>query len=327
MAGGTNTAITQPNPTMKGDKAWLENKDWAAILELSEFDAFSTLHRNFTQNVNDWKAVWESSNPESMPWPGDIKSKLSVFQQIIVLRILRPDKVVPAIEKMITEELGHDFISPPPFNLELSFKDSASTIPIIFILSPGVDPITEINKLAKNMGVKNKTSLSLGDKQGPMAEAALDRAIGEGGWVILQNCHLAGSWITTLERRVDEIIPERTHEEFRLWLTSMPTDTFPVSILQSGIKITNEPPKGLKKNLIRSYNTYEGPIFEDCLKLKEFKRLVYGLSFFHGLIQERRKFGALGWNIPYEFSMSDLSISFFQLRMFLNEYEVFLGTH
>ena len=322
MAGGTKTAISQPNPTLKGDKPWLENKDWAAILELSEFDAFSTFQKNFTHNVNEWKAVWESSNPESMAWPGDLKQKLSPFQQIIILRILRPDKVVPAIEKMITEELGHDFISPPPFNLDLSFKDSAATIPIIFILSPGVDPITEINKLAKNLGIKNKTSLSLGDKQGPMAEAALDRAIGEGGWVILQNCHLAGSWITSLERRVDEIIPERTHEEFRLWLTSMPTETFPVSILQSGIKITNEPPKGLKKNLIRSYNTYDGPIFEDCLKLKEFKRLVYGLSFFHALIQERRKFGALGWNIPYEFSMSDLSISFFQLRMFLNEYEV-----
>ena len=322
MAGGTKTAISQPNPTVKGDRPWLENKDWASLLELSEFEAFSALPKNFAGHVNDWKTVWESAKPEDMPWPGGIDQKLTQFQKIIVLRILRPDKVVPAIEHMIKLELSEEFISPPPFNLEISFKDSGPTIPIIFILSPGVDPITEINKLAKSMGIKNKTSLSLGDKQGPMAEAALDRAIGEGGWVILQNCHLAGSWITSLERRVDEIIPERTHEDFRLWLTSMPSETFPVSILQSGIKITNEPPKGLKKNLIRSYYSYEQHIFEDCSKLKEFKRLVYGLSFFHALIQERRKFGALGWNIPYEFSMSDLSISFFQLRMFLNEYEM-----
>ena len=129
-----------------------------------------------------------------MSWPGDIKTKLTAIQQIIILRILRPDKVVPAVERMITEELSAEFISPPPFNLELSFKDSAPTIPIIFILSPGVDPISEIEKLAKNMGVRGKmTPLSLGDKQGPIAEAALDRAVGEGGWVILQNCHLAGS--------------------------------------------------------------------------------------------------------------------------------------
>ena len=323
MAGGTKTAVSHPNPTHKGDRMWLENKDWAAILELSEFDSFANFHKNFTQHVNEWKEVWESPSPESVHWPGDIKSKLSVFQQIIVLRIIRPDKVIPAIEKMIVTELGAEFISPPPFNLELSFKDSGPKIPIIFILSPGVDPISEIEKLAKSMGVRGKmTPLSLGDKQGPIAEAALERATGEGGWVILQNCHLAGSWISVLERKVDEIDPETTHEDFRLWLTSMPADTFPVSILQSGIKITNEPPKGLKKNLIRSYYSYDMASFEDCQKPREFKKLVYGLSFFHALIQERRKFGALGWNIPYEFSMSDLSISFFQLRMFLNEYEV-----
>ena len=323
MSGGTKTSVSHPNPTLKGDKMWLENKDWAAILELSEFDSFNNFHKNFTQNVQEWKTVWDAASPESIPWPGDIKLKLTPFQQIIVLRIIRPDKVVPAIERMIVEELGQEFISPPPFNLELSFEDSSRTIPIIFILSPGVDPISEIEKLAKSMGVKGKmSSLSLGNGQGQYAEAAFERATGEGGWVILQNCHLAGDWISVLERMVDEIKPEETHEDFRLWLTSMPSEAFPVSILQSGIKITNEPPKGLKKNLIRSYYSYDITIFEDCQQPKDFKKLVYGLSFFHALIQERRKFGALGWNIPYEFSMSDLSISFYQLRMFLNEYEI-----
>ena len=116
------------------------------------------------------------------------------MQQAIVLRILRPDKVIHAIEKIIVKELGPAFVSPPPFNLEMSFKESTVKVPLIFILSPGVDPIIEIEKQAIKKGLKNRmTPLSLGDRQGPIAEAALDRALGEGGWVILQNCHLAGS--------------------------------------------------------------------------------------------------------------------------------------
>jgi dynein heavy chain, axonemal len=120
--------------------------------------------------------------------------------------------------------------------------------------------------------------------------------------------------------KIQEMQDENTmHPEYRLWLTSMPSKDFPVPVLQMGIKLTNEPPRGLKANLKRTYGDMKEEDFEACTKPKEYKKMLFALSYFHAAILERRKYGAIGWNIPYEWMTADFETSKRQLLMYLDE--------
>jgi dynein heavy chain len=83
--------------------------------------------------------------------------------------------------------------------------------------------------------------------------------------------------------------------------------------------MTTEPPRGLKANLKRTYADFGSDFLEDCKKPEIWKKLVFGISFFHAIVQERRKFGPLGWNIKYEFNDSDLETSLTMLKIFLDD--------
>uniref|UniRef100_A0A3Q1EXH7 Uncharacterized protein n=1 Tax=Acanthochromis polyacanthus TaxID=80966 RepID=A0A3Q1EXH7_9TELE len=313
LTGGVGLQNTIANP----DPSWLQDKSWDEICRANELEAF-------IKSLGDFKAIYDSKEPCNVALPAPWCEKLNDLQKMILVRCLRPDKIVPAVTKYVTGNLGKRFVQPPPFDLSKSYLDSNCTTPLVFVLSPGADPMASLLKFAsdKNMGGAKFQSISLGQGQGPIAAKMISTAMQDGTWVCLQNCHLAVSWMSTLEKICEDFSLATCHQDFRLWLTSYPSSKFPVTILQNGVKMTNEPPTGLRLNLLQSYlsDPVSDPDFFNSCPNKEMK-LLYGLCFFHALVQERKKFGPLGWNIPYGFNESDLRISIRQLQLFVNEYD------
>lgn len=260
--------------------------------------------------------------PESRSSEVNWDKRLSAFQKLMMISSFQSELLVNAIGSYVRYTLGKSFTEPPK-NIALSFvyQDTKSTTPLIFVLSTGSDPMSALQKLAAEKDFVEKLhSISLGQGQGPAAEKMLDKARVQGHWAFLQNCHLATSWMPFMEKIIRDIAlgVTSTHPDFRIFLSSMPAKSFPVSVLQNSVKLTNEPPKGLRSNLIGAMSDLSRDFFEDHPLGDRWRRMVFGICMFHAVILERRKFGPLGWNILYEFNESDRECALRTLDMFCN---------
>uniref|UniRef100_A0A8D2LYU2 Uncharacterized protein n=1 Tax=Varanus komodoensis TaxID=61221 RepID=A0A8D2LYU2_VARKO len=285
--------------------SWLADTYWDNITELDKLTNFHGIMNSFEQYPRDWNLWYTSSRPEKAMLPGEARP---LMQRMLVVRSLRPDRVAFCVTAFIVSNLGSQFVEPPVLNMKSVVDDSTTKTPLIFVLSPGVDPSSSLLQLAEQSGMAQRFhALSLGQGQAPIATR---------NWVFLANCHLSLSWMPQLDKVVEQLQVEEPHPSFRLWLSSSPHPDFPISILQAGIKMTTEPPTGLKANMKRLYQLITEPQFSRCTKPAKYKKLLFALCFFHSILLERKKFLQLGWNIVYGFNDSD-----FEVSLYLDEYE------
>jgi dynein heavy chain len=150
---------------------------------------------------------------------------------MIVIKSIRPDKISLAVQNFVTAKIGRQFIEPPTFSIAKSFKDASVTVPLIFVLSAGSDPVADFLRFAEEMNMAKKfEAISLGRGQDKKATNCINENASRGGWALLMNCHLASSFMPKLENLVENL-DDSNHRDFRLWMTSMPSKGFPVSVL------------------------------------------------------------------------------------------------
>lgn len=305
-------------PTKIGDPnklGWLPNSAWTSISALAEHDVFSKFPGDLIEAAPRFREWFNSIAPENeklpLDWAGLDKTP---FQKMLVVRCLRPDRMTSALSAFVRRTLpsGSNYVDcDSTLNsieiLDQCLSDSTPTTPIYFILSPGANVVADLDMMAIKYGFQKGVSyhnVSMGQGQDVVAMSWLETAHRNGHWVILNNVHLMPRWLIELEKKLDEYAAEGSHSKFRVFLTSDPSKSIPIGILSRCIKVTNEPPSGLKANLKRAWCFFSKEYIEEADS--KTRSILFGLCHFHSIMMERKMFGPMGFNMKYPFSIGDL---------------------
>uniref|UniRef100_A0A8C3GF25 Cytoplasmic dynein 2 heavy chain 1 n=1 Tax=Cairina moschata TaxID=8855 RepID=A0A8C3GF25_CAIMO len=285
--------------------SWIEQeRAWAvATLKISLPGLYQTL---CLEDEGLWHTFSQSSVCEQ-EFPSTIVKRISLFQQVLVVQAVRPDRLQSAMALFACKTLGIKELSPSPLNLKRLYKETLEIEPILIIISPGADPSQELQELAS---VERDTEcyhqIAMGQGQADLAIHTLKECARNGEWLCLKNLHLVIPWLPLLEKELNTLQPQ---PNFRLWLTTEVHPEFTPVLLQSSLKITYEAPPGLKKNLLRTYESWTPEQINRKGNLSRAHSL-FCLAWFHAVCQERRNYIPQGWTKFYEFSLSDLRAGF-----------------
>ncbi|XP_077876201.1 dynein axonemal heavy chain 8 isoform X2 [Ictidomys tridecemlineatus] len=300
---------------------WILDMTWLNLVELSKLPQFAEIMNQIARNEKGWKSWFDKDSPEEEIIPDGYNDSLDTCHKLLLIRSWCPDRTVFQARKYIADSLEEKYTEPVILNLEKTWEESDTRTPLICFLSMGSDPTIQIDALAKKLKLECRT-ISMGQGQEIHARKLVQMSMQQGGWVLLQNCHLGLEFMEELLETLMTV--EANDDTFRVWITTEPHDRFPITLLQTSIKFTNEPPQGMRAGLKRTFAGINQDLL-DISNLPMWKPMLYTVAFLHSTVQERRKFGPLGWNIPYEFNSADFSASIQFIQNHLDECDIKKG--
>ena len=334
LRGGGALDATQNKPK---PFAWISSEAWLNATQLGQSHPnFKGLCEMIEKNESTWLPWFNENEPEKYPIPiveANFASEEDVvgnFSRLLAVRCLREDRTILGVLDFIRKTdfvdvagtrlpvMGQRYVDPVTDTTESTLKEMEPSVPVIYLLSAGADPTDAIETLARKKR-KDIECVSMGEGQDVVALRAINLATVNGSWVLLQNCHLGLDFIDTLEELLLKLRAAESacSPDFRLFITTEPHPKFSIGLLQMAIKVTNEPPKGLRAGLNRSYAVIVDQDRLERIDTAVWRTLLFTLCFLHSVVQERRKFGSLGWSVPYEFNDGDLNASIIFLEKHL----------
>jgi dynein heavy chain len=283
---------------------WILDAVWLNLVELSTLHPFTDLLQQVLENEREWRSWVEKEKPEQEEIPCGYTKALAgiAFRKLLLIRSWCPDRMLQSAQNYVIHSLGNQFIDSPLLDLEVMWSESEPRVPLICVLTTCSDPSQKIEHLARQRDIEIK-ALSMGQGQEIHARRLLADSMLTGHWLLLQNCHLNLAFCHEL---LESLMEGDVHAGFRLWITTEVHPQFPISLLQTAIKFTNEPPQGIRASMKRTLTDVPQDLL-DYSPSPSWPTLVYTVAFLHTVLMERRKYGPLGWNTQYEFNQSDLN--------------------
>nr|XP_019946997.1 PREDICTED: dynein heavy chain 5, axonemal [Paralichthys olivaceus] len=300
---------------------WILDMTWLNLVELSKIKQFCDILLKIGNTEKQWKLWFDKDAPEEEVVPNSYDQIIDCFRRLLLIRCWCPDRTIAQARKYITDSMGDKYTEGVILDVEKTWEESDPRTPLICFLSMGSDPTDSIIALGKRQKIDTRY-VSMGQGQEVHARKLLQQGMANGGWALLQNCHLGLDFMDELMDIVTET--EVVHDAFRLWITTEAHRQFPIALLQMSIKFTSEPPQGLKTGLKRTYGGINQDLL-DVTNMVQWKPMLYGLAFLHSTVQERRKYGPLGWNIPYEFNQADFNATMQFVQNHLDDTDIKKG--
>ena len=322
----------------------LDNSVYNHLLALSNLAAFADLPNDMITHASEWRSWMTAMEPESeshMPdgWlsSGDktAHSARATLLKMIVLKVLRPDRLVAAVDVLVHDVFGSSFNwrQFAEFDLqEIVEYDSQNTIPIMLCSEAGhgqdtsgnIDSLSQVSsKVLLQVAMGSAEGYTDADRclsQVPTLRPrscilififstydenidilySYNKAAKLGQWVLLRNTHLCTEWLEKLAKKLYSMSP---HESFRLFLTCEITPLLPSTLLRMSDIVYIEESTGIKANLTRFFKGISQVRFEK--PPVERSRLYMLLAWLHAIVHERLRYVPMGWSKRYEFNEAD----------------------
>ena len=309
-----------------GDGGWIEAEKKLSYLtddvrynmkKLTKLKRFGDLLRN-DSSIKAIENVWFANNPEkeTLPVTDSNGEGLSSMEKLLLFITIRPDKLIPAVREFVISQLGETFVQQENLDVGKAYAETSAATPLIFILGEEVDPCKYIFRFGEFMGFTGKKLkvLSLGSEQEEKARDVIRECSSTATWVVLLNCHLVPHWMDELEYLCEDLSQDSTNQDFRLWLTSRPTERFSVPTLQLGVKVAIEEPTIVKTSLTRHLFPEKGYITKFNNMNPSYKKVLFAISLFHAAINERTTYAHCGWNQDYIFGEADYDLCMLHVK-------------